>query len=402
MRALIGPYRRITDDPSFPIPRWDLPEGAATGVDFRAIPAMSDSPVGDNIGVFTGVEAEADRAYDVIDDTESLTARDLAKLGAALDLHGGLVFSGSTLGDFIEFALTRHGDPSGRAKFRPGVLRNGTLTTKQLDVLEFDYDVLRRQWQDEGEPESRRYLKWLHAKGQQHRLSDSDIERVQGQNPKENPRRPETTHTENFNGSDKDGVGYEHTWTATAGANGWKNHSNAARKENGVVTTNDYQARCDSSVSTDDHRVGATVIDANNSQACVTARSSASVMNTYYGFGWFSTSGGRYYLWKFVAGTFTSIAFKSASQFSGSDLVELEVTNSDIEGFKNSSSELTGTDSTITANLRGGLYGYQVSGTLLKWDNFSITDAETSGTIVPLLEGGMMNGGLQPLGGGLL
>lgn len=374
-RCIIGPY---IEQQTGPLQGWHLPHGFSRGVDFRALPDIGPTS-SRNVGIFF-----ADRETDYDSQTHTalplrLDARALRELESQLDLHGGDSVPVDNLAQFVRWALRRHGDGTGKSRWKPlmpGVRSKSQerrqLSAEQRIVLREGYKAHREQWERDGGPESRHYLKWLGYQQRKYGLKQIEIEAIQDQLPKEKPQRPETTHTESFDGADSPiSVGYDQSWTVEA-INGWGNKSNQAEREFNGLSANYRLARCDSDVSGDDMRAESTLTQkpSGTAQAGVAVRCSSSVATTYY---FAFHSNGTSYIAKFVAGTYTQIATASYT-VNANDILSLEVDGSDLEFFVNGTSRVTGTDSSLTGHTRGGLYALNTTGTPTRFDDFTVED----------------------------
>lgn len=376
-RIIIGPYIRENRDD---LDGWHLPPGFSRGVDFRSLPNMVGDATGRNIGVFF-----ADKDTDFNSRTHTalrprMDARTLREVEDQLDLRGGDAVQADNVAQWIRKAMRQHGDGTGQTRWKPlmpgsrsALQERRELTDPQRDVLREDYKQAWQQWESEGGPDSRHYLKWLGFQRRKFGLKQIEIERIQGELPKEKPLRPETTHTESFDGADKStSVGYDQSWTTQA-TNGWQNTSNQAQRKFGGTDADYRLARCDSDVSGDDMRVEAELTQkpsATTSQVGVAVRCSSSVATTYY---FAFHLNGTVYLAKFVTSTYTQIA-TTGYTVNVNDVLSSDVDGSDLDFLVNATSRLTGTDSSLTGYTRGGIYALNTTGTLTRFDDFTVED----------------------------
>lgn len=189
------------------------------------------------------------------------------------------------------------------------------------------------------------------------------------------PVLPQTTYSENFDGTDSGTLGKQLSWTQVSGT--WSNTGSQAQYDTTVAA--DYQvARADSDVSSSDHEsqcdVTACQDGVTNCQAgaCSRFSPSAATCYTFRVVRYFSPDG--LYLDKIVSGTVTNLA--TASEDSAPSVTMLcRCSGSSITGHKNSVQKTSVTDTSITGNTRGGIGAYRGAGsTIAALDNWSITD----------------------------
>ena len=161
---------------------------------------------------------------------------------------------------------------------------------------------------------------------------------------------------EDWNCVDSASLTCDLTWTEFIGT-AWAIVSSAA-KFSGNVDAN--SARADSDLTSDDHYVQATIASFSNISGIVAGgviarKDSTSTASFYLWWGRMDLT--RFELWKDVSGTFTSLGNVAENPAAG-DVVKLQCDGSTIKGFKNGTEKISVTDTAITDNLRGGIYGH--------------------------------------------
>lgn len=380
---------------------WRPPETAVCALDLRSLPDASlPGTFGDRpYGFFASLDPLGSDyvAFGVGD------CREIHSTGAMRDAWQSLLGyrpSGATLLDLLCDHLTNGADPEGQAACKPLL----PTTAGHLDLHLGGHSLVRRERFD------RNHSHWnkvaaLHqadiarlvtefdglAKGkgaseaarlravpekvlgglcQQYRIAfeDAAVLLPPSLRGKLNPRKPETTITDNFNRADSATLGSSSEgWSwSEQGSGNWDIDTNTAESQ-----ALDSVARADADLSSANHAVQASVTaQVATSNPGVLARFSASVSNTYYM--WRDSNDGNVQqLFKRVTGTFTQIGSNVAGTPAPPFTLRLTVSGSSLEGLLDGVSKITQTDTAITGNVRTGLRD-NVLGT--KLDNFSADD----------------------------
>ena len=187
----------------------------------------------------------------------------------------------------------------------------------------------------------------------------------------DDPESPSTTIRDDFNRGDSATVGSSSegwSWTEVEGTD-FSISGNAMAGAHATQGT----ARAESSLSSADHytqvewTVGTTGIS--GIAPCTRFDPSANTMYFYL-----VRPDGSSYLYKYITGSFTQIGTTGAISPSLPDTVRCDVSGTNLTGFFNGVSDRTGSDSSITSNLRTGVYS-QVGVTVnVKWDDYIATD----------------------------
>lgn len=202
-------------------------------------------------------------------------------------------------------------------------------------------------------------------------------------------RQPETTFTESFNKADSDTLGPDLTWTEVS--NDWDVVSNAAQQQTASAFV---IARAEHDVSSADQYAECTVTalgSSGNSQGGPVARFSASA-TTFYGAIEFNLS--TYYLYKVVAGAYTTLATGSAST-SVPFVLRCKCDGSTISHWLAGVQKASVTDTAISTGTRGGIWVYNANVVKVSIDDWSIADLAAATTRgMPLgTRGTAFNGG---------
>jgi hypothetical protein len=165
------------------------------------------------------------------------------------------------------------------------------------------------------------------------------------------------TYTEDFDGADKAGVGYDLTWTEFE-ASHFENASNEIKISGSAGRAG---VRCDSELDGDDHYVKAIYRSYNKQSDFVgmgpIGRKDNTGTITYYywriaeGTGW-----DNHNLTKMVGGSETNLDNSGESPVVDETL-KLECDGSSIKGYVNDVEKASASDSAITGNTYGGFYG---------------------------------------------
>ncbi len=213
--------------------------------------------------------------------------------------------------------------------------------------------------------------------------------------PDEEPLAPETAITDNFNRSDADALGSSSegwSWTEVFGDNDIV--SNQAT--NPSATTNS-RSRAESDLSSSDMyaQVALSSHATANSRSGPVARYSDSA-DTCYLFRVRNSASATYTLFKVVTGVETSLASGNATAVTGGT-AKLTVNGSALEGFLDSVSKISVTDSAIASGTRAGIhFSTTVQSSL---DDFEAADLAVAGQPLVKRMGGvafMSHGGYQP------
>jgi hypothetical protein len=214
--------------------------------------------------------------------------------------------------------------------------------------------------------------------------------------PVREPRPHRTTYTEDFNGADKAGIGYDLTWTETSGDHF---HNLASKAESLGTGFTQIDARAESDLSGADHYVQAVITSfATNNYPGVAARFSASARTYYCNDRDVGGDPTYWYLRKSVAGTPTTLATSTSTAPTSGSTMKLSVNGSSLDSLENGASRLTVTDTAITGNTRCGIMGFPFV-TADTWDDWEAADlaagvtvAQTSPAFAGQLERGVMVG----------
>lgn len=199
--------------------------------------------------------------------------------------------------------------------------------------------------------------------------------------PDEADIEPTTTYSENFDGTDGDVIGNLLTWTETSG-----DFDRASNKV--VLTTNDgteRDARAEHDLSSADHYVQAVIgsvagLDVGMGPAC---RFSASARTFYYCYP-YGIGTPKIWLYKKVSGAITQLG-NTAVTYALPESYKVEANGSTIKAYQSGTERLSVTDTAITGNLRGGIWGYRNAASSATLDNWSAADL-AAGILYPQLE----------------
>ena len=188
-----------------------------------------------------------------------------------------------------------------------------------------------------------------------------------------------TVLTESFNGDNKPGVGYDHTWTEFLNAQ-WENNTNRAMN-NGVG--NSSGVRCDSTLASVDHYVQAEMATRTTTHyqyTGVICRKDNTTTQTWYEFRIAigdGTSG--YNLQKLVDGESTSLDEDTTDVINGT-VLKVEADGASIKGYIGGVESCADPDdSSITTGTYGGFHGYQTNTEASHWDSWEAGDLAAGG-----------------------
>ena len=180
-----------------------------------------------------------------------------------------------------------------------------------------------------------------------------------------------------------------HTPTGPNAGTGWALMKAAAgeflvlessdKVSNVVIANNNIRSRMTDDLSSADHSAQATVtIAVNGTHGGVSVRCSAAADTCYFGRG--KTNGIDiidYQIFKVVTGTETElVTVTGLTDIRSNNIMKLEVSGSDLELFAidGATSRLTVSDTFITENFQGGLYGRANGTSRASWDDFEAAD----------------------------
>ena len=356
--------------------------GASGLFDFRSLTECG-TPAGPEGLAFAWFPTTISRpgAVHLGDDINQLTGLQKSAFESELGIRGGALPSGSLLEALME-ALSLHCDPTGVAAWKPlipssqtrdiGFFKNYPARIRRRrirpvtapewpnirDVHRADY---RRMREDSiagrvGTDHHRRYLQTLLDKYP----SATRGEFIPGDLPDEEPLPRGTTHTDNFNGGD------QLTWTDVQET--WINVSNLIE-----VDANGAARRAEHDVASDDMFAESKIVSDGQFNVGVPGpaiRFSASATTFYHSGHRDNTS--AHFVIKVVTDTPTFLDDGGAGATMGL-VARIEINGSDWEAFYDGTSVLTGTDTAISGNVRGGL---ATSGGLVdqQMDDFKVED----------------------------
>lgn len=324
-----------------------------------------------------------------------MTASDRAAVSGLL---GIATPRGSTLDQVVWDVLTRLSDPDGATAPRPlmptsrGILElhfaggavSRSLAPRSIDdvhwpvmlaVLQRDYRVLRgRALAGDTEYAQQLHRRWLGSQCDKYRIpyEDGGATIIPGDLPREDPIRPETTRSDDFNRADQAGLGTSSegwSWTLQeGGTSDWEIVSNAA-----AYVGSDYEpaaAIAGGALSGDDHYAEATITPASSSEQNLHVRARADAGDVSgYGASYYSL-GDVLELWKFTPGPSMIGDFSSGAL--SSVLMRCQCDGSTIKLIADSVERVSVTDTSITGNTQCGLYSWVAGqGT---WENFVCED----------------------------
>lgn len=176
------------------------------------------------------------------------------------------------------------------------------------------------------------------------------------------------TITEDWNTADQDSPDVDLNWTEVVGD--WDVVSNKIRL---ISTAGAYSLRAEHDLDSADHYAQADVTWSATANRGGTAVRFAAAAETFYnGFGIANTDNAV--IRKTVAGTPTDLASVARTIGAETLLVRTEVSGSSLKLFIAGVEVTSVTDTSITGNLRTGLYGTHPAGTTQEFDNFQAGD----------------------------
>lgn len=389
----IGPYERFTERGI----TYTVPPNGATGLDLRSTPQHA----GLTYALFWS-EKPFSTDYRALGrgDIRDITTFPRRIIASMFGLE---TLAGDSLADVIWGLLTVEADPTGdnRAKpIMPTRRRNlelvmsghGVVQRKRFDPMLSEatpvQDLLKRQYRKHRQDaldgklnDDRHYLRVLDYWTIKYGLDEayfrpSDL-------PAEAKVKHATTYTESFTKADG-ALGGDNTWNDFHGTSVYTVASNEATKGAAFGAS-----RLDSALSSDDHYAKATIanITAGDRSIGVGARMTGDATVTYYLSITDNITNAE--TWKWVSGSLQSILTDTGS-FATGDVIEIECDGSTITRKKNGSSQSSGTDTSITGNLYGGLASVhaQAGGEL---DDFEEADLAAGGATIPIFARHYMN-----------
>lgn len=379
---------------------WHPPGGDAAGaLDLRSIPQMS-APGGtpEGYGLFTYDTARTGLSYYLGDDLErNLSSVDRSAVETLLGLAPGSVMARSVLGMIRELLLA-HADATGQSRWRP--LRGspiagfsvrlggyGRIIAERFSrshpawgaaiaVYQEDYrrnrsevaagrttlDALRRQ--------TGYYMQLLG-------ISDA-LELLPPEYAADGFLEPRTTIADSFNRADSASLGSSSegwSWAET------QSNTDIVSNKAQARSTGVHSARAESDLSSDDHYAQCVATHSGaSSNKCGVAVRFASGANTYYKYQARPAAASvQHEIIKVVTGTETSLFTQTGNAFSSGDTIKLEVDSANLlQGYVNGVSRVSGTDSSISGNLRTGLAGEENVADRIQWDDFQAADLAAS------------------------
>lgn len=397
MNLYLGQWEWYTEvDEKLQRSYWRPPGGNATGViDLRSLAQCAKPggiPEGYGLFVYNTEQSSPLLQYNLGTDLErNITITDRSGLETFL---GKRVLS-NKLSDVIEELLVVHYDIKNGWKPLTGSLRSGIKIylggiivseavpeghNATIAVFQDDYIRNRMDYSLEDLRRWTGYMMW----SLWGRMSDSlaqellpDPYKSDGWLP------PHTTITDNFNRADSTSLGSSSegwSWTETQGNIDIVTNRAQARAV-GVQS-----ARAESSLSSDAHlsQCVATHSGASSNKCGVAVRFSASA-TTYYKYqARPATATVQHEIIKVVTGTETSLFTQTGNAFSSGDTIKCDVDSSNlIRGLVNGVLRISGTDTSITGNLRTGIAGEENVADRIQWDDFLAEDLTVPSAVAP-------------------
>ena len=388
------------------MPRADIGLGA---IDLRSLPQCgSPGPTPQGFGLFSLSSPALIGLHlgDTLFDAVSLPLR--RATGDFLNIGSDALSSQATnVLSLIMELYNRLGDPTGGARWKPirGALRSGVALTLGRDVMRFPLSALMRdntiavfqadyrRNKADGVPLTT-LRKWT-GSTMRSLWNVMDDEHAALLLPPEfvgdGWQPPATVITESFNTADSDTLGPDLTWTEVSG-NHFEIITNKAENKN-VFPAVSQSARAGTALASADHYAQADVTWEDTSSAFGgTATRFAAAAETYYrggATGWDNTDR----LAKVVTAVLTEL-FNQAHTINAETLnVKHTSDGSTIKVTVGLAAELSGTDTSITGNLRTGIACDNDSNAArnFKWDVFEGADlaaAATAKGLIPLLKAG--------------
>lgn len=187
-----------------------------------------------------------------------------------------------------------------------------------------------------------------------------------------------TTLTDNFTRADQSGLGTASgggTWTQVNGGTTLNIVSNQCKNVSGGTNRATY--RLDSDLASADHEVFTTMVSGvaqNGVLARFLSTSNSDATETYY----LAHANPAFQLFKRVAGTFTQLGANGTNVVNG-DIIKLRCSGTTITTYINGTNIHTQTDSSISGNLRCGIYSSNNNNIMDDWQANDLAAATSSG-----------------------
>lgn len=399
MKYYLGPYQWIDNC-------WKPPSVVIGAIDLRNLSQMGTPVVQDGFGFFATNDPII--GYDLLGEGD---LREINSTGAMKSIWNSLLGynpNGDKLVDLLYDHLTMGSDPIGAAASKPLMPDRGNLvlhlrghspiksiqfrighskeSNQVISVIQEDYRKIYKEVTG-GKLPIDMHRKVLGYLGKQFKIKTPQDIFIPNDLPKETPLDPSTSFSENFDGADNAILGKQLTWVEGEDTTSWENKNNRAQRA-GIDNspTVRQSARCTSAVSSADHFTIATVptfgpADAGvkNTQGGTTARHSSSADDAYiFNILQFTGAGDgpsdQFATGKLVAGVASSIGTHNEA-IALPLTTKGEVSGSTIKQFINNVLKNSDTDTAITGNLFGGLWGLDTNtNSNVEIDNWSIDD----------------------------
>jgi len=401
MNYYLGPYQWINNS-------WQPPATTIGSIDLRNLTHMGTPVTPNGIGFFAATSA-LDGNYTLLGSGDCRDINSDSGMKSAWNSLLGYSPNGDKLVDLLYDHLTMGSDPEGINVSKPLMPDNGNLiihlgghsviksiqfrlghskeTNQIISVLKNDYRKIREDALA-GRLPIDYHRKVLGFWGIQFKVNKPQDIFIPNNLPKETPLDPSSTFTENFNGIDDGALGKQLTWVEGDVTTAWENRSNGAMRTGigdggGQI---ERTARCTSAVSSADHECEVEIVTFGDSGATeknprcgVATRYSSSVKDCYFhGIGQTSGLGdgptSLHFPGKIVADVETGFGNQTAIHTIPLTL-KGKINGSTFELFINGILGQTQTDTAITGNLFGGVWGFNNNvEDDLRMDDWSITD----------------------------
>lgn len=372
---------------------WIPPAGTNGLIDLRPLPAQGTTAFTAGFGFFACDPAAVPEGGLLLGDdlATPLTAQMRADAEAMLELSPGDLGEATMLDDLFR-VLTDLSDPTGQNRVKPlmptvalnmdihlgghslvkRVRFDPLVHTKSIDLLRLDYDRIKQEARARGDNEL-----YLRVAGYWEKKYGFDVRSTDQQ--RDGIRAPQTTITDDFNGTDSDTFGVDLSWTEINGD--WDVTSN----QGGLATvegTTRKGVRAESDLSSDDHyaQIDVTVLTGGSGTRILgpCARFDAA-STSHLDSEWYSAQlvdDNNFYTIKNVDNTITTLGGPDAQTVSLPDTLKVQADGSTIKGFFNGSEIHSVTDSALTGHLRTGLQGIISTGLAYAstGDNFEAAD----------------------------
>jgi hypothetical protein len=369
-RFWLGPWVLASASGNLPA-RWEQPAGSLACLDLRSEPQCANMVTPEGHALFVTANATnlgANYTNLGTDPDLILSGPQKASWQSRFELPNAL--TAQTVREAIWETCTIQADPTGEDRCRPfmpnsrgnfavwlggGRVMNVPFSiarpewTPVIDQLKRIYRRTRQQCLDGiAHPDHyKKVLGWWVRKYQRPYREFQPLDL-----PDEEPLEPSTTLTEVFTGDD-DALGPNLSWTETNG-----DIDRVSGQAKGIAAANN-RARADSDLSSDDHFVQATCITLLGDGICVQFASAADSCYAMYN-DFFSTR-----LFKVTAGGLSSLA--TWTTVSGaSSVCKLEIDGGAMEGYDDTVSVGTVSDSTWAGNTRCGIWN-DINTTIDNW-----------------------------------